>query len=123
VNKPSAQTGLAIMGVRVSAASTLAINFCNFSASAIVPTTETYTIGNFQVPTPGNGNVVYQSVVAGHRRDQHARQRGARGHGGCRPRRRPVTGKEEEKATARPAHSSSPAIPAGFLQGFPRWSP
>jgi hypothetical protein len=63
VNKPSAQTGLAIMGVRVSAASTLAVNYCNFTASAIVPTTETYTIGNFQVPTPGNGNVVYQSVV------------------------------------------------------------
>jgi hypothetical protein len=51
------------MGVRVSAASTLAVNYCNFTASAIVPTTETYTIGNFQVPTPGNGNVVYQSVV------------------------------------------------------------
>lgn len=63
VNKPSSQAGLAIMGVRVSAASTLAINYCNFTASAIVPTTETYTIGNFQVPTPGNGNVVYQTVV------------------------------------------------------------
>jgi hypothetical protein len=49
--------------VRVSAASTLAINFCNMTASAIVPTTETYTIGNFQVPTPGNGNVVYQTVA------------------------------------------------------------
>jgi hypothetical protein len=30
---------------------------------AIVPTTETYTIGNFQVKSPGAGNVVYQSVV------------------------------------------------------------
>lgn len=63
VNKPSLQTGLGIMGVRVSAASTLAINYCNFTASAIVPSTETYTIGNFQAPTPGNGNVVYQGVV------------------------------------------------------------
>lgn len=63
VNKPSSQLGLAIMGVRVSSASTLAVNYCNFTASAIVPTTETYTIGNFQVPTPGNGNVAYQSVI------------------------------------------------------------
>jgi hypothetical protein len=63
VNKPSQQAGLSISGVRVSAANTLAINFCNMTASAIVPTTETYTIGNFQVPTPGPGNVVYQTVV------------------------------------------------------------
>jgi uncharacterized YccA/Bax inhibitor family protein len=28
-----------------------------------VPTTESYVIGNFQVPAPGAGNVVYQSVV------------------------------------------------------------
>jgi len=63
VNKPSAQPGLAILGCRVSAANTLAINFANFTGSAIVPATETYVIGNFQVPTPGAGNVVYQSVV------------------------------------------------------------
>lgn len=63
VNKPSAQAGLSINGVRVSAASTLAINYCNMTGTAIVPSTETYTIGNFQVPTPGAGNVVYQSVI------------------------------------------------------------
>lgn len=63
VNKPSAQAGLSVSGVRVSAASTLAINYCNMTAVAIVPATETYTIGNFQVPTPGAGNVVYQTVL------------------------------------------------------------
>lgn len=62
VNKPSAQAGLAIAGVRVSATNTLAINYLNTTASAIVPATEVYTIGNFQAPTPGAGNVVYQSV-------------------------------------------------------------
>lgn len=44
VNKPTAQAGLGIVGVRVSAADTLAINYGNFTASPIVPTTETYTI-------------------------------------------------------------------------------
>lgn len=62
VNKPSAQTGLGIGGVRVSAANTLAITYVNATATAIVPTTETYIIGNFQVPTPGAANVVYQNV-------------------------------------------------------------
>lgn len=62
VNKPSLQPGLGIGGVRVSGANTLAINFVNLTGSAIVPTAETYTIGNFQVPTPGAGNTVYQSV-------------------------------------------------------------
>ena len=58
----SAQQGLGIAGVRVSAANTLAITFCNSSGSAIVPNSETYLIGNFQLPAPGNGNSVYQSV-------------------------------------------------------------
>ena len=60
VNKPSWQAGLGIAGVRVSAANTLAINFINTTSSAIVPNSETYTIGNFQVPSPGAGNCVYQ---------------------------------------------------------------
>ncbi len=49
VNKPSAQANLGIAGVRVSAANTLAINFCNSQATSITPTAaETYIIGNFQ---------------------------------------------------------------------------
>jgi len=52
VNKPSAQAGLGIAGVRVSAANTLAITFANSSAAAIVPTVEAYVIGNFQMVIP-----------------------------------------------------------------------
>ncbi len=63
VNKPSFQSGLGIAGVRVSAANTLAINFVNTSSAAIVPTAETYVVGNFQTPAPGAGNCVYQSTV------------------------------------------------------------
>lgn len=64
VNKPSAQPGLGIVGVRVSAAGTLAITYANVTANAIVPATETYVIGNFQLPAPGAGNVVMQSVAS-----------------------------------------------------------
>jgi hypothetical protein len=38
VNKPTAQAGLGIVGVRVSAADTLAITFSNNTASGITPT-------------------------------------------------------------------------------------
>lgn len=65
VNKPSWTNGLGIAGVRVSAANTLAINFTNSTATAIVPPTETYIVGNFQVPAPGAGNSVYQTILSG----------------------------------------------------------
>ena len=64
VNKPSWTAGLGIAGVRVSAANTLAINFCNVTASAITPPSETYIIGNFQQLAPGAGNSVWQAAVA-----------------------------------------------------------
>ena len=54
--------GLGIAGVRVSAASTLAINYVNLTAAAIVPPAGSYVVGNFQVPSPGAGNSAYQSV-------------------------------------------------------------
>jgi hypothetical protein len=63
VNKPSFQPGLAICGVRVSAVNTLAITYLNTTSASITPTTEVYTIGNFQVPEPGAGNVVYQTAA------------------------------------------------------------
>lgn len=50
VNKPSVQPGIGIVGARVSAAGTLAINFLNTTAAAITPTSEAYTVGNFQMP-------------------------------------------------------------------------
>lgn len=64
LNKPSFTNGLGIVGVRVSATNTLAITFANATANAIVPPTETYLVGNFQVPAPGNGNCVYQTASA-----------------------------------------------------------
>lgn len=63
INKTtSAQPGLGIVGVRVSAANTLAVTYANSTSSAIVPNAEQYIIGNFQVPSPSAGNSVYQSV-------------------------------------------------------------
>lgn len=62
VNKPSFTNGLGILGVRVSAANVLAINFCNPTSAAITPPTETYVIGNFQQPVPDAGNCFVQTV-------------------------------------------------------------
>jgi hypothetical protein len=45
INKASHQVGLSIGNVRVSAANTLAIQFVNTTAGAIVPTSEQYIIG------------------------------------------------------------------------------
>lgn len=65
VNKPSNQLGLGIVGWRVSAADTLAITFGNSTGTAIVPTSESYTIGNFQVPAVGTDtSFVSQAVSA-----------------------------------------------------------
>lgn len=51
VNKPSAQTGLGIVGARVSAANTLAVTFLNTTTGTLTPTAgEVYTVGNFQMP-------------------------------------------------------------------------
>ena len=45
VNKPTAQAGLGLAGVRVSAANTLAITFSNNTASPITPTaSEIYSV-------------------------------------------------------------------------------
>lgn len=62
VNKPSYQPGLGVCGVRVSAANTLAINYGNSSAAAITPATETYVIGNFQIPFTDASGAVVQPV-------------------------------------------------------------
>lgn len=44
VNKPTHQTGLGIVGCRVSAADTIAITFMNTTGGGITPTSETYEI-------------------------------------------------------------------------------
>ncbi len=63
VNKPSWTLGLGIAGVRVSAANTLAITFCNATSAAITPPSEAYVIGNFQIPLGDAGSEWVQSVV------------------------------------------------------------
>ena len=63
INKPSLTQGIGIAGVRVSAASTLAVTYINTTANAITPPTETYQIGNFQVAGPGAANAVYQLTL------------------------------------------------------------
>lgn len=62
VNKPTATPGLGIVGVRVSAVNTLAINYGNSSAASITPPAETYVIGNFQVPVGDTGSAWVQGI-------------------------------------------------------------
>jgi len=64
INKPSWQTGLGIVGCRVSAANTLAITFANLTSAAIVPNSETYLVGNFQIKQGGAGTQVTQPCAA-----------------------------------------------------------
>lgn len=70
VNKPTAQNGLGICGVRISATNTLAINYGNSTAAAITPAAETYIVGNFQVPynatdTTTSGNSTMLQTACG----------------------------------------------------------
>ena len=44
VNKPTAQAGLGIVGVRVFAIDQIAITYANVTGGAIVPTAETYLV-------------------------------------------------------------------------------
>jgi len=44
VNKPSATTGVGIVGCRVSAADTLAITFMNATAGSVDPASESYSV-------------------------------------------------------------------------------
>lgn len=50
VNKPSVQPGLGIVGARVSSANNVAINYLNTTGGTLTPASETYIIGNFQMP-------------------------------------------------------------------------
>ena len=55
VNKPSCTPGLMVTNARVSAANTLALQYTNFTTTAINVPSETYTIGNVQLQGPGLG--------------------------------------------------------------------
>ena len=60
VSKPSAQAGLGIVNVRVSATDTLAITYGNFTTASITPTAETYIVDVLRVQPnwtkPASGN-------------------------------------------------------------------
>ena len=80
VNKPSLQPGLGIVGARVSSAGNIAINYLNTTGGTLTPASETYIIGNFQMPidtTTGNSwaqpavpVITNQSVLANAMRAQ-----------------------------------------------------
>ena len=60
VSKPTAQAGLGIVGVRVSAANTLAITFANVTGGAITPTaSQVYTLN---VTRPA-GNISATGII------------------------------------------------------------
>jgi hypothetical protein len=62
VNKPSVTNGIGIAGCRVSSTNNVGITFANFTSAAIVPPSETYLIGNFQMPVPDTGSSILQSA-------------------------------------------------------------
>lgn len=64
VNKPSATNGLGIAGVRVSAAGTIGITYCNVLGAAITPPAESYLVGNFQLAVGDAGSTWMQGVSA-----------------------------------------------------------
>lgn len=72
VNKPTVTAGLGIGGARVSAANTLAINFINNTASAIVPPAETYTIASFPAASAAAGSSTAYNAQAGGGSADHA---------------------------------------------------
>ena len=66
VNKPTFTTGLGIGGYRVSAANTVAITYVNNTSAAIVPPSESYTIGVFPGAVPAAGSsTAYTSMNGG----------------------------------------------------------
>lgn len=65
VNKPSVTTGLALVGARVSALNTLALNYANTTAAAITPPTEVYEIGYFPTVVAAAGSSVIQQAQQG----------------------------------------------------------
>ena len=65
VTKPSVTANLVVAGARVSAANTLAINFANNTAAAIVPPAETYLIAVITVEAPAAGSSTILSAQRG----------------------------------------------------------
>ena len=64
LTKPSITAGLTVVGARVSAANTVAVQYMNLTTTAISVPAETYTIANVQLQGPGVG-VVSSGATAG----------------------------------------------------------
>ncbi|HEY4037818.1 MAG TPA: hypothetical protein VGM15_03270 [Burkholderiaceae bacterium] len=56
INKPTVTPGLAVVGARVSAANTLAVQYANLTTTSINVPSEVYTIDNIQLQGPGTGS-------------------------------------------------------------------
>jgi hypothetical protein len=65
VTKPSQQKGLALVGARVSALNTLALNYANVTANAITPPVEQYFIGFYPNVPPAAGSTNIQLASQG----------------------------------------------------------
>lgn len=65
VDKPSITPGIALVGARVSAANTLALNYANTTAAAVAPPAETYAVGFFPNVAPAAGSVNTQLAEVG----------------------------------------------------------
>ena len=62
---PTAMAGMAIVGVRVSAANTLAINFANATAASMTPPAGTYTFEVFPAPIAAAGSSITFNAAMG----------------------------------------------------------
>ena len=58
VNKPTAQAGLGIVGLRIPAANQIAITYMNDTIGAITPTAESYRIHWIRPEIPANSTPV-----------------------------------------------------------------
>ena len=63
VNKPTGTVGLGIAGSRVTATNVVGITYCNATTATIVPPSETYLVGHFQL-FPASGHYLAQQVNA-----------------------------------------------------------
>jgi hypothetical protein len=61
VNTPVLPAGLSVAGARVSAANTVAVNFVNATATAIIPPAGMYTFETFNTPSPITNNGSFNS--------------------------------------------------------------
>lgn len=64
VNKPTAQAGLGVSNVRVTAPGKVAITYINNSSGAITPTAETYSFAFLPTMVPKDARLIYNVALA-----------------------------------------------------------